>query len=153
MLRALTLAVGLVLVAACGGGDDDGAGTTTTEVARFEGDADSAVCRATRDAAERPVLDPFEPGLDPREVELRFRALAQRFGTFADLAPEPLADDLALLDERFDRLAAVLQDADYDFEALVGSGEDLSLFDAPELVDVADRLAAYQEQVCNSAPG
>ena len=135
MLKALVLAAGLVLLAACGGDDGDGDATTTTEVARFEGDADSAFCRATRDAADQPVLDPFEPGLDPREVELRFRALAQRFGAFADLAPEPLAD------------------ADYDFEALVGSGEDLSLFDAPELVDVADRLAAYQEQVCTSAPG
>ena len=153
MLKALALAAGIVLVAACGGDDDGGAAATTTEVARFEGDADSAFCRATRDAAERPVLDPFEPRLDPREVELRFRALAQRFGTFADLAPEPLADDLALLDERFDRLAAVLQDADYDFEALVGSGEDLSLFDAPELAAVATRLAAYQEQVCARPAG
>lgn len=146
------LVAGLVLVAACGG-DDDGAAPATTDVARFDGDADSAFCRETREAADRPVLDPFEPGLDPREVELRFRALAQRFAALADLAPEPIADDLALLDERFDQLATVLDDADYDFEALAGSGEDLSVFDDPELAGVAARLSAYQEQVCAPAPG
>lgn len=139
----------LGLVAACG---DDGDAAqpvpTTVEVPRFEGDADSPFCRRSREAADQPVLDPFEPGLDRREVELRFRALEQRFAGFAELAPDALAEDLALLDDRFEQLAAVLESADYDFEQLVGSGEDLALFDDPALGDVAERLAAYQDQVC-----
>jgi len=149
LLRPLLLVVaGLGLLVACGDDDAPGQAATTTGVARFEGDPDSAFCRRTREAADQPVLDPFEPGLDPRAVELRFRALAQRFAGFAELAPDALAGDLALLDDRFDQLAVVLEQAGYDFEQLVGSGEDLALFDAPELADVVARLAAYQDQVC-----
>jgi hypothetical protein len=161
-LLALALVAGAVLLAAACGDDDgvdDAAGdpsadTTTapapptTAVPDFEGDPDSAFCQRSREAAERPVLDPFEAGLDPREVELRFRALAQRFEGFAELAPEPLADDLALLDRRFDELAGILAGAGYDFERLATSGQDLSLLDDPALADVATRLAAYQAQVC-----
>jgi len=138
-----------------GDGDGDDAGPTTspapppsTAVPEFEGDPDSPFCQRSREAAERPVLDPFEAGLEPREVELRFRALAQRFEGFAELAPEPLEDDLALLDRRFGELAQVLDAADYDFEQLVASGGDLSVFDDPDLAGVAQRLEAYQDQVC-----
>jgi len=148
VLRSLLAVACIGLLAACGDDDTADPTPTTTEVARFEGDPDSPFCRRSREAADQPVLDPFEPGLDPREVELRFRALAQRFTGFAELAPDVLADDLALLDERFDQLAGVLETADYDFEQLVGSGEDLAVFDAPELADVAERLAAYQDRVC-----
>ena len=157
-LGGLLLAAAL-LVGACGG--DDGASedaaptevatptqTASTEPPVFEGDPDSPFCEQSRAAAERPVLDPFEAGLEPREVELRFRALAQRFGGFAEIAPEPLADDLALLDASFDELAVALEDADYDFEQLAAGGIDVSVFDDPALAVVADRLAAYQDQVC-----
>jgi len=149
---ALALVLGAA-VAACGGDGDDGGdeasdGTATTALPEFEGDPDSAFCEASRAAADEPVLDPFAAGLDPAEVETRFEALAGRFDRFAELAPEALAADLALLDERLDRLAGVLADAGYDFERLVGAGEDLTVFDDPALADVAARLAAYQEQVC-----
>jgi hypothetical protein len=152
---AAVLAAALAL-AGCGDDDADDAApdeTTptapaTTEPLEFDGDPDSAFCRRSREAAERPVLDPFEAGLEPQEVELRFRALAQRFDGFAELAPPELEDDLALLDERFDELARVLAEADYDFERVAASGVDVSVFDDPELGAVADRLSAYQAQVC-----
>lgn len=158
-LAGLLLAAAL-LVAACSDDDDptedaaptDGTGTETTATTAplvFEGDPDSEFCERSRAAADQPVLDPFEAGLDSREVELRFRALAQRFGGFAEIAPEPLADDLALLDDSFDELAIALEEADYDFEQLAAGGVDVSVFDDPALAVVADRLAAYQDQVCS----
>lgn len=122
--------------------------TATTRPLSFEGDPDSDFCRRSRDAADEPVLDPFAAGLEPREVELRFRALAQRFDGFADIAPEPLSEDLARLDETFQELATLLEAADYDFAELATEDIDVSIFDDPALAAVADRLAAYQDQVC-----
>lgn len=163
MRRSLAAAAGaaLVLVAACGSDDGDDAAMPedpavaedvpldTGEPPVFDGDPDSEFCRRSHESAERPVLDPFAPGLDAREVELRFRALAQRFGEFADVAPEPLADDLALLDERFGELSELLEGAEYDFARLAEQGADISAFDDPAFEAVAARLAAYQEQVCD----
>ena len=157
-LRAAA-ALGLLLLAACGGdeGSEDGVPTeaatsevtASTEPPEFDGDPDSEFCRRSRQAAEEPVLDPFEAGLAPRDVELRFRALAQRFEGFAEIAPAALTDDLTLLDETFQDLAVVLEDADYDFARVAEDGADVSVFDDPALAVVADRLAAYQEQVCD----
>jgi hypothetical protein len=156
---ALGVAVcALVLATACGDGDAEDATpatpdpseapTASTTPPTFEGDADSEFCQRSRAAAEEPVLDPFEAGLEPREVELRFRALAQRFEGFAEIAPDPLAEDLALLDATFDDLAVVLADADYDFARLAADEVDASVFDDPALAVVAERLTAYQDQVC-----
>ena len=161
-LRSTVGAAACALLLAAGCGDDDGPEeaveeptaaaapdvTASTTPPDFEGDPDSEFCQRSRAAAEEPVLDPFEAGLEPREVELRFRALAQRFEGFAAIAPEPLEDDLALLDATFAELAVVLDEADYDFEQLVAAEVDVSVFDDPALAVVADRLAAYQDQVC-----
>lgn len=147
-------AVGLVLagalLAGCGddGGDAEGSAPATTDVPAFEGDADSPFCRVSRESADEPVLDPFAPQLDAGEVQTRFESLATRFERLTEVAPAPLEDDLTLLDERFDRLGAVLAEADWDFANLVEADEDLSLFDDPALADVAARLGAYQSQVC-----
>jgi hypothetical protein len=150
--------LGLVLAAACGSdeGSEDAAPTAaptsgvtaSTAPLEFDGDPDSEFCRRSREAADQPVLDPFEAGIEPREVELRFRALAQRFAGFAEIAPDPLADDLTLLDQTFRDLAVLLDDADYDFARLAEAGADISVFDDPALAEVADRLTAYQDQVC-----
>ena len=156
--RALVATVLLALpLTACSG--DDGrdpepASAPTTEAPsstappEFEGDPDSEFCQRSREAAEEPVLDPFEAGLDARDVELRFRALAQRFEGFAEIAPAPLTEDLTLLDGAFEDLAVLLEEADYDFARLAEQGADISVFDDPALGAVAERLAAYQNQVC-----
>lgn len=148
--------LGLLLAGCGGGGAEDAAPTAppssettgATAPLAFEGDPDSEFCQRSRDAADQPVLDPFEAGLERREVELRFRALAERFEVFADIAPEPLADDLDLLDRTFQDLAALLEEADYDFARLADAGADVSVFDDPALAVVAERLEAYQDQVC-----
>jgi hypothetical protein len=144
------VAVALALGGCSSGADEAGRSSTTAapEAPGFEGDPDSPFCEASRTAAEEPVLDPFASGLDPAEVRVRFEALAQRFRAFADLAPDPLAEDLALLRRRFADLATLLRDADFDFEELAASGEDIAVFDDPDLARVAERLAAYQDQVC-----
>jgi hypothetical protein len=155
--RLVATVLGVLLATACGGeGSGDAAPTeaatsevtASTEPPEFDGDPDSEFCQRSRQAADEPVLDPFEAGLEPREVELRFRALTQRFEGFAEISPEPLADDLTLLDETFQDLAVLLDDADYDFARLAEGGADVSVFDDPTLAVVADRLAAYQNQVC-----
>lgn len=160
-LRPLVVATVLAVLVTTACGSDDGGEdaaptedattepTATTAPPDFEGDPDSEFCRRSRQAADEPVLDPFEAGLEPREVELRFRALAQRFEGFAEIAPEPLAEDLALLDDTFQDLAVLLDEADYDFARLAEDGADISIFDDPALADVAQRLDAYQGQVCN----
>lgn len=153
--------LGLLLTGCGGGGGEEAAPTeqpteqpsssetaTSAVPVSFEGDPGSPFCERSREAADEPVLDPFEAGLEPRDVELRFRALAQRFSGFADIAPDPLAEDLALLDQTFQDLAALLEDADYDFTRLADADVEVSVFDDPELAVVADRLQAYQEQVC-----
>ncbi len=157
--RALVATTALALsLTACSGegpGDDAASTSTTTQATattappEFAGDPDSEFCQRSRDAAEQPVLDPFEAGLEPRDVELRFRALAQRFEGFAEIAPEPLEEDLTLLDAAFADLAVLLEEADYDFARLAEQGADISVFDDPALGAVADRLAAYQSQVCD----
>lgn len=163
MTRWLRVGVALCALALATGCSDDGGVEDATDATEpdapeitgstpppsFDGDPDSEFCQRSREAADQPVLDPFEAGLEPREVELRFRALAQRFEGFAEIAPEPLEEDLALLDQTFDDLAAVLEEADYDFAQLAEGEVDVSVFDDPALAVVADRLAAYQDQVCD----
>lgn len=158
--RSTILLAAALLVAACDGGeggppDRDRAETTSSttsrpasSVPRFTGDPDSDFCRLIRTAGERPVLDPFDPELPPREVELRYRALENRFGEYAAVAPPELE---GVLDDLVDALAAlgeILDDHQYDFAALAASGEDITVFDAPEFVDAGTRIAAYQSQVC-----
>ena len=146
----------LVLVGCSSGGDaDDDAQarstTTTTEVPLFSGDPDSAFCRLARE--DRPVLDPFEPGLEPREVELRVRQLRNRFDEFAAAAPSELRTELRSLVDALEELDVLLEEHDYDFGALADSGADTSMFDRSEFGGVAVRIAAYRQQVCLAGGG
>lgn len=148
----------LVLVGCSSGGDADGddegqarSTTTTAEVPVFSGDPDSAFCRLARE--DRPVLDPFEPGLGPREVELRVRQLRNRFDEFAAAAPTELRSELRSLVDALDELDVLLEEHDYDFGALADSGADTSMFDRSEFGGVAVRIAAYRQQVCLAGGG
>lgn len=157
-LTALLLTATIV-VAACSD-DDDGensttssttASTTTTtdSVPTFAGDPDSAFCVEVRSADDAPVLDPFATGLEPREVELRLRALRLRFGDFAEVAPRELEADLDSVVASLDELDALLDASGYDFAALAESGADISLADDPAFATIGTRLLAYREQVCD----
>lgn len=150
----------VLLVAAACNGDGDAApqptvtstsstvATATTPVPEFTGDPDSAFCRLVDEAADRPVLDPFQPGLAPRDVQVRFLALRNRFAEFREVAPTALIVDLDQVLDALDELETVLADADWDF-AEVPEGTDRSVFDDPAFADVSLRLAAYREQVCS----
>ena len=154
------LAAAALLVTACNGGDGgpsekeraDPAETSTSEgsLPTFTGDPDSDFCRLIRTAGERPVLDPFESELPPREVELRFRALQSRFGEYAEVAPPELREVLDDLVDALADLGRILDEHDHDFGELAASGADVTVFDAPEFVDAGTRIAAYQSQVCRS---
>ena len=154
MLLALLVTATL---AACSGGSDDAsapssstttASTTSTTVPTYTGDPDSDFCRLVTSADERPVLDPFETGLDANDVEVRFRALQLRFQEFDDVAPPELAPDLDALVASLDQLGGVLADAGYDFTELAKSEADVSAFDDPAFAETAARISAYRDQVC-----
>ncbi len=120
--------------------------TTSTAAPQFSGDPDSAFCAAVLD--DRPVLDPFESGLDAREVELRLRALVVRADQLAAVAPPDLTDDVAMLADGLTALDEALDAHGYDFGAAGAADADLSFLDSPEFTDVGVRVAAYRDQVC-----
>ena len=150
----------LVGVSACSGDDrqppsaapeetTSSTATAPTTVPDFSGDPDSEFCELVRGAGDRPVLDPFEAGLEPREVELRFRNLQSRFAEFADASPpelEPILDELLVA---LEQLGTILDDHDYDFAQVAESGADTSVFDDPAFTDAAARISAYETQVCS----
>ena len=123
---------------------------TATTTPTFEGDPDSAFCQELTAAADRPLLDPFEAGIDARELELRLRALLVRFDALVGVAPAEIADDVELVATGLVALDEALARHGYDLGASADAGEDLSFLDAPEFSAVATRVAAYQRQVCRS---
>lgn len=145
------LAVAALVIAACSDGDPaadeaQARSTTTTTLPEFSGDPDSPFCRLARE--DRPVLDPFEPGLEPREVELRVRQLRNRFDEFAAVAPTELGPELRSLVDALEELDALLEEHGYDFGAVADAGADTSMFDRSEFGGVAVEIAAYRQQVC-----
>lgn len=122
--------------------------STTSTTVTFTGDPDSEFCRLVVSSEDRPVLDPFEAGLDPAEVKVRFLSLRLRFDEFAAAAPAELADDLDELVSGLDTLEQELAAAGYDFAVLAESGADVSGFDDESFADTAVRIAAYRQQVC-----
>ncbi len=139
-LAVFVLAVS-VLESCAGSSGDDATATTTTAAPTtsttappdYAGDADSPFCRLVSAAVDRPVRDPFEAGLEPREVQVRFLALSQRFSEFAAVAPPELSDDLDALVGSLQDLGDVLAAAGWDFSELARSGADMGSFDDPAL--------------------
>ncbi len=155
--RVLAALVAAVAVAACSGGSDGRAApadstttasTTSTTVPTYTGDPDSEFCQLVTSADERPVLDPFEAGLEANDVEVRFRALQLRFQEFDDVAPPELAPDLDAVVASLDQLGALLASAGYDFTELAQSEADVAAFDDPAFAETAARISAYRDQVC-----
>ncbi len=151
----------IAALAGCSGATDDPeavastttaavvAPTETTAPPTFTGDGSSAFCLALADADDRPVLDPFEAGLEAREVELRLRALVVRAGQLSDAAPPELAADVSSLAAGLAAVDETLAAHEYDFGAAGAADADLSFLDAAEFVDVGVRIAAYRAQVCD----
>jgi hypothetical protein len=165
--RAGALVLLVIALAACRGGDEDAEpGTTpstapssevtvedpsasTTSVPDYAGDPDSPFCVALAGADDRPLLDPFEAGIDATEVELRLRALRVRFDELVGLAPAVIVADVRSVADGIARLDETLAVHDHDLGAAADSGADLTFLDAPEFAAVGARLAGYQSQVCD----
>lgn len=157
--RALLVAL-VIGITACSSGDDDatpGTSTSTTSAAAddaavsipdFTGDADSAFCRRLRDGEERPVADPFQSDIDADEVALRLRSLLVRFEELDEAAPPELRSDTALLVSGLRDLDAALDEHDHDLGAAAEAGVDVSFTDDPAFSAAAERIGAYEAQVC-----
>ena len=124
--------------------------TSTTAVPDYTGDSGSTFCGLLRQAGERPVLDPFEAGLEPREIELRLRTLLVRFDELLRDAPAEITSDIELVATGLLALDDALSGHAYDLGAAAEAGENLAFLDAPEFADVATRIAAYETQVCDA---
>ena len=122
--------------------------SSTTTAPDYSGDPDSAFCALVESSDDRSVRDPFEPGLDPPEVQVRFRALQLRFEEYADVTPVELRADIDAVVATFDQLDGVLAGSGYDFDRLAETSTDLGAFDDPSFAAAADRISAYQSQVC-----
>lgn len=162
MIRAAAVLLAATVLSGCTGDDGDAAPTSTTVASttiesttstappRFTGDPDSPFCITVRAADDRPLLDPFEAGLEADEVELRLRALALRFAQLAEQAPDELRADLDDLSSALTELESTLAEFSHDLGAAAEAGVDLSVVDDPRFGDVAARLTAYATQVCEA---
>ncbi len=163
-VRVGWLLAAVLLVGACRS-DDGGAEATSTTASSavssttssptaetgsseptFTGDPGSAFCRSLDELG--PVADPFQPGLEPREVQLRLRALRLRTEDALAVAPPELSDDIASLVAALRDLDESLEEHDYDFSAAAEAGVDLSFANDAAFADAAVRIGAYREQVC-----
>lgn len=95
---------------------------------------------------------PGADGDDPTAVGNAFQQLVDVLVQAAELAPDEIAADVALVAGGMTSLDAALAEVDYDFDALAASGsggEVLEAVNAPVFTDAGARLAAYRVQVCD----
>lgn len=170
-MRAVAVAASLLVGAlgACTGDDADDASspstnaattlpaprstTTPVSVPTFTGDTDSEYCVLVREAPERPLLSPFELGIDAFEVELRVRNLRNRFDELVAVAPEELSEDLARLTVALQTVDETLDGVDYEIDRLADAAQSIPGLDDPAFDQVNVNLAAYNDQVCDVATG
>jgi hypothetical protein len=145
-VRWLVAVVVLVLSVAAACGDDD------------EG-ADSAYCEDARAVAELP--DPFaaagEDAVDPMAPDELREALESRREAVeqaADRAPEELEDDWQVVRITFDRIFAILEEADFDPEQWVERQEEIQALTQNNVLfaQAAIDIGAYDQRVCGVEP-
>ncbi len=91
-------------------------------------------------------------GGDPAAVGNAFQQLVDVLVRAAELAPDEITADVALVAGGMTSLDSALAEFDYDFDALAASGaggEVLEAVNAPVFKDAGSRLGAYRRQVCN----
>jgi hypothetical protein len=146
----------VTLLAACSddGETADEAPDTTTSITStttptFTGEADSPFCNLLRDLDVAAVLGDTEE--DPAAVGAAFQQIVDVLVDAAELAPEEITADVALVAEGMSSLDAALAAVGYDFDALAASGdaEDvLAAVNDPAFAEAGTRLSAYRTQVC-----
>ena len=123
---------------------------TTTSAPTFTGDADSSFCNLLGDVDLATVLGGVEG--DPTAVASSFQQLVDLLVRAAELAPDAVRADVALVADGMVSLDSALAAVGYDFDALAASrssGEVIEAVNDPAFADAGVRLAAYRTQVCN----
>jgi hypothetical protein len=156
----LVLLVGLLAsvgLAACS--DDSSPPTTasstsapdpTTTVPHFTGDAGSPFCSLLRDLDVDAVLG--DTSGTPEAIEAGFTRLLSVLRQAAELAPEQLRADTALILEGMTALDTALRPVGYDFDALADAPNAVEIAAAvndPAFTVAGDRVEAYRTQVCH----
>ncbi len=88
---------------------------------------------------------------DPAALGEAFQRLVDLLVETAELAPDEIAPDVALVANGMTSLDAALAEVGYDFDALAASGAGEEILEAvndPAFADAGARLAAYRSQVC-----
>jgi len=123
---------------------------TTTSAPTFTGDADSLFCNLLGDVDLATVLSGVEG--DPTAVASSFQQLVDLLVRAAELAPDAVRADVALVADGMVSLDSALAAVGYDFDVLAASRSSGAVIEAvndPAFADAGVRLAAYRTQVCN----
>ena len=106
---------------------------------------DEAFCDVLGETAE--LSNAFnDPTTDPAEVDESFAQVAELFARLAELAPEELHDDVAMVADAMIALAMTPTD---DPDAL-SSAIDVVL--SPEVTDATERIGSYAVESCGITP-
>jgi len=173
-IRILTMVFALALLAtACGGDDgessattttttsaaaggDGGEGdassndtTTTTGAAPVSGDSGSSWCDQVRRASEEdsPVDLNFLTA-SPAEIRASFEVLLGFFEDAAEIAPDEIDGDVDMVLAAYRLFVDKGNSANWDLFALAEDQEFISSFEDPALEEAANRIDAYNRDVC-----
>ncbi len=123
--------------------------TTTTTAPTFTGNAGSPFCNLLDDVDLATVLGGVDG--EPAAVASAFQQLVDLLVQAAELAPDEIRADVALVADGMVSLDAALAAVDYDFDALAASpssGEVIEAVNDPAFADAGVRLSAYRTQAC-----
>jgi hypothetical protein len=117
----------------------------------YTGDRDSPFCELIRSVDIVDVVGGAQD--DAAALGAAFQQLVDVLVDAAELAPDEIRSDVALVADGMTSLDAALAQVGYDFDALAASGaggEVLEAVNAPVFADAGARLAAYRAQVCEA---
>ncbi|MEO6318038.1 MAG: hypothetical protein ABIP36_04570 [Acidimicrobiales bacterium] len=127
----------------------DATTTTTARAPTFTADVGSPFCDLLDDVDLATVLGGVEG--EPAAVASAFQQLVDLLVQAAELAPDEIRADVALVADGMVSLDAALAAVDYDFDALAASpssGEVIEAVNDPAFADAGVRVGAYRTQAC-----
>ncbi len=149
-LLALACFGALPALAACGAassaaGDADTASTDVAGTTADQRPDDEAFCDVLGESAK--LSDTFtNPTTDPAEVAESFAQLADLFARLAELAPEEVHDDVAVM---ADAIIAINTTPTDDLDAL---SKALDVAMSPEVTKATEAVGRYSVEVCGMSP-
>jgi hypothetical protein len=149
-LLALACFGALPALAACGAassaaGDADTASTDVAGTTADQRPDDEAFCDVLGESAK--LSDTFtDPTTDPAEVAESFAQLAELLARLAELAPEEVHDDVAVV---ADAIIAINTTPADDLDAL---SKALDVAMSPEVTKATEAVGRYSVEVCGMSP-